>query len=283
MKMSKKPLVSVVIPTYNEETYIKESLRTMFKQNYSKIEIIVVDDGSDDGTIDIVKRFKNVILKKQDHKGPGLARNFGAEFAKGEILIFVDADMAFPSNYISKLIEPIISGRCWGTIHSEERVANEDNIWARCWGPVIPLDKDGKGLIFRAITKEKFLEYDMFDPAEGYADDQSIMKKSGVKAEPVDVFCYHHNPDSLSDVFVQSRWIGSSYRFWFLNVPVLNIAGAFFLYLLFYPLIIVNSLRCMFREKSVKYLFFYLPFGLVKYNGAFVGIVNRIFRGKRIK
>ncbi len=275
--------VSVIIPAYNEEKQIGKCLQSLSKQDYKDYEIIVVDDGSTDATKSIVQRFKNVRLKTQEHNGPGTARNLGAKVAKGEILVFVDSDMIFPKNYLTTLTKPILAGKTWGTIHSREETANKENIWANCWRPVVPLDKDGKGLIFRAIQKDKFFAYGMFDPQEGYADDLSIMKKSGVKAEPTDAFCYHNQPDSLKEVFVQSRWIGSSYRFWFLDVPLLNILGALLLYILFYPLILLKTLQCVVREKNIKYLFYYPVFGIVMYHGKFLGMLNRIFNGKRIK
>ena len=275
--------ISIIIPAYNEEKHIEKCLQSLSNQDYDNYEIIVVDDGSTDLTKEIVKRFKNVKLKKQEHKGPGTARNFGAKSSKGEILVFVDSDMIFPTDYLTKLTKPILAGNVCGTIHSKEEIANKENTWANCWRPVVPLDKDGKGLIFRAIRKDKFLEYGMFDPKEGYADDLSIMKKSGVKAEPTEVFCYHNQPDSLKEVFMQSRWIGSSYRFWFLDIPLLNILGAFVLYLFFCPLILLKTLQCATRMKNLKYLFYYPIFGLVMYNGKFFGMLNRIFHGKRIK
>ena len=60
-----KPLVSVVIPTYNEEQDIRECLDTLKKQNYNPIEVIVVDDGSIDKTLDIIKEFESVKLLRQ--------------------------------------------------------------------------------------------------------------------------------------------------------------------------------------------------------------------------
>ncbi|MDP3917459.1 MAG: glycosyltransferase family 2 protein [Nanoarchaeota archaeon] len=275
--------ISVIIPAYNEEKYIDKCISSLLEQDYKDYEVIVIDDGSTDDTVKIIKKFPKVILKKQNHKGPGEARNLGAKIAKGKILVFVDADMRFPKNYLTRLTKPIIMREAWGTIHSGEKIANGDKYIAVCWGPVIPLDKDGKGLIFRAITKEKFFEFGGFDSKEGYADDQSIMKKSGVKSTATDAFCYHYNPDTFKDVFVQSKWIGSSYRFSFLDISILNILGAFLCYLLFYPLIILNAFNCMIREKKISYFFIYIPFGFVKYNGRFFGMLRRIFYGKRIK
>ena len=101
-------LVSVIIPAYNEEGDIELCLKSLKNQSRKKIEVIVVDDGSTDRTVEIVKEHK-VKLLKQNHGGPGAARNRGAKQAKGEILIFIDADMHFPKDYIKNLIAPIFS------------------------------------------------------------------------------------------------------------------------------------------------------------------------------
>ncbi|MBO8852354.1 glycosyltransferase family 2 protein, partial [Staphylococcus aureus] len=82
-------------PTYNEEENIRECLRTIFDQSINNYEVIVVDDGSTDKTVDIIKEFKNVKVFSENHKGAGAARNLGAKKANGDIFVFVDADMSF--------------------------------------------------------------------------------------------------------------------------------------------------------------------------------------------
>ena len=115
--------VSVIIPTYNEAQTIKDCLFSLSRQDFTQFELIVVDDGSSDETLNIVKEFKKVQGKsiqilaiEQAHKGPGLARNYGASLAKGTILIFVDADMTFDPKFIKELIAPILKGEEIGAI-----------------------------------------------------------------------------------------------------------------------------------------------------------------------
>ena len=81
--MKKNPLLSVIIPTYNEEKDIGECISTLLKQSYKKIEIIIVDDGSSDNTLNLVKKFRQVKILIQNHQGPGKARNLGARKSKG--------------------------------------------------------------------------------------------------------------------------------------------------------------------------------------------------------
>src|SRR5258708_40324123 len=98
--------VSVIIPVYNEEEVIGECLSSLKKQSAKDFEIIVVDDGSYDSTLEILQAF-DVRIFKQNHHGPGVARNLGAKHAKGKILVFVDADMTFDRDFVKNLSKPI--------------------------------------------------------------------------------------------------------------------------------------------------------------------------------
>jgi len=91
--MSDKPTVSVVIPAYNAERYIGETLQSVLAQTYRDFEVVVVDDGSTDGTREIVRRYgERVRLIEQPNSGPSAARNRGIREARGEFIAFVDSD-----------------------------------------------------------------------------------------------------------------------------------------------------------------------------------------------
>jgi len=88
-----KSLVTGIVPVFNGERYLGETLDSMLAQTYSPIEIIVVDDGSTDGTPDIVKSYGDrVRYLRQDNSGPAVARNQGINAAQGEFIAFLDAD-----------------------------------------------------------------------------------------------------------------------------------------------------------------------------------------------
>ena len=91
--MKASPLVSVMIPVYNCEQYLAEAIESIVDQTYSTIEIIVVDDGSTDGTGEMVKQsFPSVRYCYQDKAGTGAARNRGIAMAQGSFFAFLDAD-----------------------------------------------------------------------------------------------------------------------------------------------------------------------------------------------
>jgi len=86
-------LISCIVPVYNGEVYLDETLDSIFAQTYSPIEVIVVDDGSTDGTADLIgKRRDEITYLHQENQGPGAARNFGIKKAAGDFLAFLDAD-----------------------------------------------------------------------------------------------------------------------------------------------------------------------------------------------
>ena len=87
------PLVSVVMPVFNGERFIGEALDSVFAQTYHRFEVIVVDDGSTDGTLDIVATYGDRLrVFRQQNKGNATARNRGVEMARGEWTAQLDAD-----------------------------------------------------------------------------------------------------------------------------------------------------------------------------------------------
>ncbi|MFO1520296.1 MAG: glycosyltransferase family A protein [bacterium] len=86
-----KPLVSVVIPVYNGEKFLSETLKSVFAQDYGFFEVVVVDDGSTDRSAEIAQSFPAKYVR-QANQGHAVAKNRGVEESKGEMLAFLDAD-----------------------------------------------------------------------------------------------------------------------------------------------------------------------------------------------
>ncbi|MBK1695225.1 hypothetical protein CKO09_10835 [Chromatium weissei] len=104
--MSNLSLVSVIVPAYNCVKYISETLESLFAQDYSNIEIIVVNDGSKDNTLDFLKNYGNkIILIDQVNIGAPGARNTGIRVAQGEFIAFCDSDDVWASNKVSNQVE----------------------------------------------------------------------------------------------------------------------------------------------------------------------------------
>lgn len=290
--------VSVIIPTYNEESVIVACLNSLSKQTHQDLEIIVVDDGSTDGTKSKIKNktskmssttykklklhIKNLKILEQSHRGPGSARNLGAKHAKGGILVFVDSDMTFEPDFIEKLVEPILRGETRGTFSKEEYVANEDNVWSQCWGinegweegRRHPKNYPDTQKVFRAILRSEFEKAGGFSIDTGYTDDWTLSEKLEYKAiaAPGAKF-YHKNPETLSEVFLQARWIGGR------RYKLGKVGALIALIRVSLPIsMVVGVVKTVINTKLQ-----FIPFKLVYDLGVFIGILEYTFSGKGTK
>ena len=122
------PEVSVVIPTYNEVTYVDRLLEDLTNQTFKDFEVIVSDAQSKDGTSKVVEGFKNQLdiqFIEAPPKGPGHGRNAGAKIARGEWLLFLDADDDIDDpNFIATLLSKT-KAKGWNTSSAKMSVNNK--------------------------------------------------------------------------------------------------------------------------------------------------------------
>jgi len=107
MHKSETPLISIIIPLYNKEKFIRRSLESVFSQSYSNIEIVVVNDGSTDGSREIVLSMDDPRIRLIDKPNGGVssARNRGIDEAKGVYIAFLDADDVWREKHLEVLME----------------------------------------------------------------------------------------------------------------------------------------------------------------------------------
>lgn len=130
--MCHKDKISVIIPAYNAEKMISRCIKSVLQQSYNNLEVIVIDDGSEDGTKDVVRdialKDKRVIYRFQDNVGVSTARNSGIEYANGEMLTFVDADDWLEYDALEKMYSMMDNETgfvCCGTfIHNTNSIDN---------------------------------------------------------------------------------------------------------------------------------------------------------------
>jgi glycosyltransferase involved in cell wall biosynthesis len=106
--------VSVVIPTYNRGYIIESAIRSVFKQNYDDYEIIIVDDGSNDNTTEIIKEInsdKIRLLKHERNRGCSAAYNTGIRESRGHIIAFLDSDDTWENSYLSRQVDLLTRSR----------------------------------------------------------------------------------------------------------------------------------------------------------------------------
>lgn len=285
--MNNNKLASVIIPVYNEEKTIRECLVSLKNQSYKPLEIIVIDDGSTDKTISIIKNCQLSTVKcqvfRQNHLGPGPARNLGASHAKGGILVFVDADMTFDKNFIKDLIKPILNGKTIGTFSKNEMVKNKDNIWSICWNinknlpkdRMIPEDYPNEAPVFRAILKSEFEKVKGFDSSGEYTDDWSLSKKLGKKSTVVSGAIYYHaNPDSVIEIWRQARWIGKNE---FITGSILRKIKSFVFYSL--PM----SLVIGFYKSVININFLFIIFKFIYDLAVFTSVIRSFLKETKAK
>ncbi len=124
--------LSIIVPVYNASKYLEESIGDILGQTYEDFELICVNDGSTDNSLEILtcisKKDKRVIVINQDNEGGGRARNVGADYATGEYLLFLDADDKFEGNLVEKCIEKADKEKCEVLIYAADEFHYETNV-----------------------------------------------------------------------------------------------------------------------------------------------------------
>ena len=116
------PLLSLIIPVYNEEPQLQEVLDRVYAIDYEPKEVVLVDDCSSDGTRPILESYSGrgdtLVILQSENRGKGFAIRTGLEQAKGEIVIIQDADLEYDPEDVPKVVAPIVSGDadvCYGS------------------------------------------------------------------------------------------------------------------------------------------------------------------------
>ncbi len=209
-----QPSVSVVISAYNERRHIRRLLESLRRQTLPAHEVLVVDDGSTDATAALsVSAGARVI--RSVHAGPARGRNLGAAAATGQILAFVDGDMACEPRYLERLTAPIVRDEVVGTFTKEIYVGEPANTWSRSYCHIrrigyprlLSEDFPERWDNFRAVRRDAFLAVGGYDDV-GYGEDMTLASKLRTQAHAAPgAVCWHFNPDSPSEIFQNARWI----------------------------------------------------------------------------
>jgi glycosyltransferase involved in cell wall biosynthesis len=128
-----RPLVSVVVPVYNGERFLAAALESVCAQDYRPIEVIVVDDGSDDRTADVARSFEGVVYVRQPHQGPAVARNLGMALAQGEFVAFLDADDLMKPHKLSIQVGYLLDHPDIGCVLARQEILLEPGAKRPAW------------------------------------------------------------------------------------------------------------------------------------------------------
>lgn len=112
--VNQSSLITVIMPAYNAQDYISDSIQSVQAQTYQNWELIVVNDGSSDHTLDTVQKFmqqdQRIYLINQANQGVSVARNAGIEQAKGDFIAFIDSDDEYHPSFLEKLYAKMSKG-----------------------------------------------------------------------------------------------------------------------------------------------------------------------------
>jgi cellulose synthase/poly-beta-1,6-N-acetylglucosamine synthase-like glycosyltransferase/peptidoglycan/xylan/chitin deacetylase (PgdA/CDA1 family) len=126
------PPVSIVVPAFNEAVGIEQALRSLAASDYPSFEVIVVDDGSSDGTADVVERLQlpNVLVLRQANAGKSAALNRGLAAARHDLVVMVDADTIFEPETLARVVEPLADPGV-GAVSGNTKVGNRRRLLGR--------------------------------------------------------------------------------------------------------------------------------------------------------
>ncbi len=135
---SENPAVSVIIPAFNRAWCLKKTLQSVWGQTFKNFEVIVVDDGSTDGTATLMRQFPQVrVHRREDNQGVSAARNRGTQMARGKWICFLDSDDQWLENKLQVQVD-------WMQAHPECPACYTDEIWIRNGVRVNPKNKHRK-------------------------------------------------------------------------------------------------------------------------------------------
>ena len=133
-----QPLVSIIVPTFNDGPTLETCIRSLFAQTWSNLEVIVINDSSTDGTLERLHKLSEEFLYLRydstvQKRGPGWARNLGFDMAQGEVIALIDGDMWAPPEWVEQLVEPILQDRVDVT-GGPDKVPATSPLESRCIG-----------------------------------------------------------------------------------------------------------------------------------------------------
>jgi hypothetical protein len=119
------PFVSVIVPVFNGERFVREAVESILSQDYPSLEIIVINDGSTDRTEEIIKQLPPEIrYLSQENLGPAAARNRGINEAMGEYIAFLDVDDVWPKKNLRMLVKELLQDRDIDVVHGYAQLAH---------------------------------------------------------------------------------------------------------------------------------------------------------------
>ncbi|PKB17461.1 glycosyltransferase [Flavobacterium sp. 5] len=240
-------LVTVIITTYNRREYLENAIQSVVNQSYTNIEIVVIDDGSDDNYAEaICNKYSNCTYFYKENEGLSSARNYGIYLSKGEYIAFLDDDDFWESSKIDKQIKVFLENPEIDCVHSSAAVIDEKG---QLTGTIIGASETKahkrSGYVFwnalgvwvvkspTPLIRKKIFQPDLlFDESIKVGEDVDFYQRMFFRHrvyyinEPLAFYREYNNPDRLS--LQQKKYIGIEKKM-FLNFKKMGIKNPFLL------------------------------------------------------
>jgi poly-beta-1,6 N-acetyl-D-glucosamine synthase len=254
------PTLSVLVPAYNEEKVIARTIEGLLDANYPDKEIIVIDDGSKDGTLKIANRYKNKVkVLHKENGGKASALNHGIAFAKGEIVAIVDADTIVGRNALKQLVKGFSTGKNVAAVAGNIKVRNRMNwlTWSQALEYVAGIEIirrafDFFGSItivpgalgaFRKTALEDVGTYHKDTLVEDFDATIKVLKSGFVISGSTTSTAYTEAPQSFHDFYKQrKRWYRGNLQVLTRHAETLFNPRYAFLYRIAFPFMIISMI-----------------------------------------
>ena len=127
MASTNKPLVTIVTPSYNQAPYLEETIKSVLSQTYNKIEYIIIDGGSEDGSLDVIGKYADYLAHwvSEKDRGQTEAINKGFDLARGEILAWINSDDTLLPNAVEEAVQFLQANQEIGLVYGDANYIDE--------------------------------------------------------------------------------------------------------------------------------------------------------------
>jgi len=214
-----KPKVSIIIPTYNSGETLAECLKSVQGQKYPLFEVIIVDNFSNDATLEIAKEFRSEIM--QQRCNPALARNIGITNSTGKYILFLDSDQVLSPSVIEECVRKCESEKV-GMVKIPEVFIGKSfwnscsATWKNCYSEIQNLYDARENIITgepRFFVKEQIIRVGMLDASLLWGEDYDLYNRLK-KMKSREAWCksriYHYEPTSIKKILAKNLRYGKS-------------------------------------------------------------------------
>jgi len=180
------PLVTVIVAVHNGQRFLRPALESLYAQDYEPFEVVLIDDGSTDGSSEIARSFPSIRYVYQENRGQAAARNAGLLAARGEFLAYLDDDDLIPPHKLRRQAEYLIANPDVGCVLGRQQIMLEPGVEPPEWlkRDTIFGDLDGIPFVSAMIRTELMRDVGGFDPSYRFAEDRDLfvrLREHGVR------------------------------------------------------------------------------------------------------